>query len=101
MATREEMLSRVQKALGRPTPASLPPLERFDYSGIMPLVQPEDYHAKFEAAWEKVSGASYRVTNMDELDAVFQVILAVAETHAVALSRNPLLAELRIADRLT
>ena len=67
----------------------------------MPPLAPEDYLAKFEAEWEKVAGVAYRVANMDELEAVFQKILALAETHAVALSGNPLLAELGIADRLT
>jgi L-lactate utilization protein LutC len=67
----------------------------------MPPLGPDDYLAKFEAEWEKVSGVPYRVASLDELEAVFEVILVVAETHAVALSRNPLLAELHIADRLT
>jgi len=37
---------------------------------------------------------------MNELESVFQKILLLAETQAVALSRNPILHELRIADRL-
>ena len=41
------------------------------------------------------------MANMDELEAVFEKILVLAETHAVTLSGNPLLTELRIADRLT
>jgi len=67
----------------------------------MPLVVPEDYLAKFEAEWEKVAGVAYRVANMEELEAVFEKILVVAETHAVTLSGNPILTELHIADRLT
>jgi len=102
MATREEMLDCVRKALGRPNTGSpaipLPPL---DLTGVMPPLAQEDYLAKFEAEWEKVAGAAYRVANMDELEAVFQKILVRAETHAVTLSGNPLLAELAIADRLT
>ena len=102
MATREEMLDRVRKALGRPNTGSpampLPPL---DLTGVMPSLAPEDYLAKFEAEWEKVAGVAYRVASMDELEAVFQKILVRAETHAVTLSGNPLLAELGIADRLT
>ena len=102
MTTREEMLDQVRKALGRPDTGSpftaLPPL---DLRGIMPPLAPEDYLAKFENEWEKVAGVAYRVENMDELEAVFQKILVLAETQAVTLSGNPLLAELRIADRLT
>jgi L-lactate dehydrogenase complex protein LldG len=67
----------------------------------MPPLAPEDYLVKFETEWEKVAGVAYRVTNMDELEAVFEVILVLAETHTVALSRNPLLTELHIAERLT
>ncbi len=102
MATREEMLDRVRKALGRPNTGSpampLPPL---DLTGVMPPLAQEDYLAKFEAEWEKVAGVAYRVARLDELETVFQKILVRAETHAVTLSGNPLLAELGIADRLT
>jgi L-lactate dehydrogenase complex protein LldG len=67
----------------------------------MPPSAPEGYLNKFEAEWEKVGGVAYRVANMEELEAVFQKILVLAETHAVALSGNPLLTALGIADRLT
>jgi L-lactate dehydrogenase complex protein LldG len=67
----------------------------------MPSLAQEDYLAKFEAEWEKVAGVAYRVANVEELEAVFEKILVVAETHAVALSGNPLLTKLHIADRLT
>ena len=101
MATREEMLGRVRKALGHPPEGTLPaPLGAFDPTSIMPELLPQNYLTKFEMEWEKVSGVAYRVSNMDELEAVFQKVLLLAETHGVALSRNPLLAELHIADRL-
>jgi L-lactate utilization protein LutC len=61
---------------------------------------PEDYQAKFEAEWEKVSGTAYRVAEADHLEAVFQKILMLDGKHAVVLSRNPLLSELNIAERL-
>jgi L-lactate dehydrogenase complex protein LldG len=67
----------------------------------MPVVRPEDYLAKFESEWEKVAGVAHRVANLEDLDAVFQKILAAAESQRVALSGNPLLAELGVADRLT
>jgi len=102
MATRAEMLDRVRKALGRPeTGSPVTPLPPVDLTGVMPPLAPEGYLDKFEAEWEKVGGAAYRVANMAELVAVFQKILVLAETHAVALSGNPLLAALGIADRLT
>jgi L-lactate dehydrogenase complex protein LldG len=102
MTTREEMLDRVRKALGRLgtgcTMTSLPPL---DLTGVMPPLAPEDYLAKFEAEWEKVGGVAYRVADMKELEAVFQKILVTTEAHAVTLSGNPFLAALGVADRLT
>lgn len=102
MATREEMLDRVRKALGRPAAGPLAtPAPVLDLVGVMPSLAAEDYVAKFEAEWEKVGGVAYRVSCMDELEAAFEKILVLAETQAVALSRNPLLAELGIAERLT
>ncbi len=102
MATRQEMLSRVRKALGRPESGSIvTPVLPPDLAGVMPPLDPGDYLDKFETEWEKVSGVSYRVSTWNELESVFQKILVLAETQAVVLSRNPLLKELKIADRLT
>jgi L-lactate dehydrogenase complex protein LldG len=67
----------------------------------MPPLSPDDYLDKFEAEWDKVSGVAYRVSSMNELESVFEKILMLAESQAIALSRNPILRELRIADRLT
>jgi len=96
------MLERVRKALGRsgenPQPHPPPPL---DLGGVMPPLAPEDYQSKFEGEWEKAGGIAYSVSSVAELDAVLQKILELAGTQAVALSRNPLLEELRVADRLT
>jgi L-lactate dehydrogenase complex protein LldG len=101
MATRQEMLDRVRKALARPESGSIaPPLPPVDLAGVMPSLSPEDYLDKFEAEWEKVSGVAYRVTSMNELESVFQKILVLAETQAIALSRNPILKELQIVERL-
>jgi L-lactate utilization protein LutC len=64
----------------------------------MPPLEPQDYQSKFEAEWQKVGGIAHCVASMDELEAVFRKVLV--ETGAVTLSRNPLLAQLRIAERL-
>ena len=102
MIAREQMLDRVRKALGRTetglTVASLPAV---DLAGVMPPLEAKDYQSKFEAELEKVAGVSYRVVTKAELESVFEVILALAETHAVSLSGNPLLAELGVAEMLT
>jgi L-lactate dehydrogenase complex protein LldG len=101
VSTRAEMLDRVRKALGRPTTTPVTPLPPFDFAGVMSPLRPEDYLAKFQAEWEKVSGVSYRAASMEDLEAVIKAILVAAKTDSVALSRNPLLAELRMAERLT
>jgi L-lactate dehydrogenase complex protein LldG len=101
MTTREEMLERVRKALGRPQTGSVAgPPSALDLTGVMPPLAPEEYQAKFQAEWEKVAGVAHRAATIEELEAVLQKILAGSGTHAVVLSRNPLLTELRIADRL-
>jgi L-lactate dehydrogenase complex protein LldG len=101
MTTREEMLERVHKALGsRETSPETGLPSALDLTGVMPPLAPEDYLAKFEAEWEKVAGVAHRAATIEELDGILQKILADSETHHVVLSRNPLLAELGIADRL-
>lgn len=101
MATRQEMLDRVRKALGRPESGSIvAPLPPPDLTGVMPPLTPDDYLEKFETEWEKVSGVAYRVSTFNELESVFEKILVLAETQAIALSRNPILRELGIAERL-
>lgn len=101
MATREEMLKRVRQALGRPlgTPA-VTPLPDFNFQGIMPPLAPTEYQAKFAAEWEKVAGVAHYVSTIDELEALLRKIAADLEAQGVVLSRNPLLTELRIAERL-
>jgi L-lactate dehydrogenase complex protein LldG len=101
MATRQEMLDRVRKALSRPESGSVVgELPSVDLTGVMPPLSPDDYLDKFEVEWEKVSGVAYRVSSLNELESVLQKILVPEETQAVVLSRNPILKELRIAERL-
>lgn len=101
MTAREQMLERVRKALGRSetaTPIEPPP--PLDLTGVMPRLL-DDLQAQFESEWEKVAGVSHRVSSKAELQSVFEVILGLAENHAIVLSGNPLLAELGIAEQLT
>ena len=102
MTSREEMLDRVRKAVGRTMaggPAPVPPA--LDLTGVMPSVAAGDLLAKFEMEWEKVGGVAHRAANLEELDQILHKILDLAGTHSAVLTCNPLLAELRIADRLT
>jgi len=102
VSTMKEVLDRVRTALGRPETGSVvAPLPPLDLAGVMPPLAPEDYQAKFEREWEKVAGVAYRVADMNELESVLQKILMLAETQAVVISGNPILAELHIADQLT
>ena len=104
MATREEMLDRIRRALGRPQTGrpgvvtdarSLPPA-RLD--GVMPPIEKPDYLPKFEAELEKLAGATYRAANAAQLDETLRSI--VGDSSAVVLSRNPLLKQLRLAEKL-
>src|SRR5437867_1469613 len=104
MATREEMLDRIRRALQRPQtgkagamadPRSLPPA-RLD--GVMPPIEKPDYLPKFEAELEKLAGATYRAANAAQLDETLRSI--VGDSSAVVLSRNPLLKQLQLAEKL-
>ena len=65
MTTREQMLDRVRKALGRPDTGSVvAPLAPLDLAGVMPPLAPDDYLAKFEALIESYNAGS---RNIDEM----------------------------------
>lgn len=105
MAGREEMLARIRKALGRPSenPPVIPGgLARSpgDLTDVMPPLPPEEWLSKFEAEWTKVGGVSHRAATLPELEEVLQTILAGCEARSVVLSRNRLLAALKLAERL-
>src|ERR1700691_1577931 len=101
MSTREEVLERVRKALGRPhTGSVVTPLPPLDLAGVMPPLAPEDYQAKFQLEWEKVAGVAHCVASRDELESVLQKIVMQSEAQSVALSGNPIMTELHIADCL-
>jgi L-lactate dehydrogenase complex protein LldG len=102
---REQMLERIRRALGRQNDAPRAktqglsqPLE--DLAGVMPAIAPEDLLSKFEAELRNVAGSSYRVTNLRELDDALRTILAASQATAVVVSRNPLLEELGIPEKL-
>jgi len=105
MAGREEMLARVRKALGRmpANPGVIPAgLVRSpeDLAGVMPPLPPEEWLSKFETEWQKVGGISHRAASQQELADVLRTILAGCEASNVVLSRNPLLASLKLAEKL-
>lgn len=105
MATREEIIRQIRKALGRPLDgpsvigesalAPAPPLV-----GILPIIPPEELLPKFEAELTKVAGIAHRAANRQGLEEILQTILSQAHAKSVVLSRNPLLAELKLDPRL-
>ena len=105
MPGREEMLKRIRKALGRPAegpglaPKGVDPSPQ-DLAGVMPPTAPEELLPKFEAEWANVGGSTHRATTKQEVEETLRTILANLESPNVVLSRNPLLAQLGIAETL-
>lgn len=97
------MLERVRKALGRGPNGPLGTPHRgflVPLGPVMPPIAPGEALARFESEWQKVAGETHRAATMEELEKLLQGILAPSRTPSVVLSRNPLLARLRIAERL-
>lgn len=102
---REEMLERIRKALGRPpeeptlsSPTFATPLP--DLGAVMAPIPPEELLARFESELQKVAGCAYRAATVPELEEVLRAVLTRAQATAVIFSRNPLLAQLRLSEKL-
>ena len=104
MSERVEMLDRIRKALRRDTPAGapsqnfgaqLPKLE-----AVMPPIAPEDCVARFETELGKVSGSAHRASTALELDGILWTIIEKSQATGVVLTRNRLLADIRLAEKL-
>lgn len=102
MASRDDMLARIRKALGRESPKpeapsarDLPPL-----GIVMPPVPPEQLVPKFETEWTNVGGSAYRALSREELEDIIRRILEASQATSVVLSGNPLLSLLRLEERL-
>lgn len=105
MAGREEMLERIRKALGRPpgTPRVIPEgvaRSPQELAGVMPAITPEELLPKFEEELAKVAGASHRAATLLALEQILRGILAGSGATRVVISRNPLLGQLGIRDKL-
>jgi L-lactate dehydrogenase complex protein LldG len=97
------MLARIQKALGRPeVPAAIPNPETDlpALEDVLPLIPAAELVAKFEEELRKVAGYAYRATNLGELDEFLRRLLAGCQGRTVVLSRNPLIAQLGLAEKL-
>jgi len=110
MSAREQMLTRIRGALGHAPAGSAPSiLPSPELGPVMPPVG-ADLAAKFEAELNQVGGGTYRVATVAELDQVLAKILDDSESYTsndetpgqgVVLSRNPLLQQLGLAERLS
>jgi L-lactate dehydrogenase complex protein LldG len=102
MSGREEMLERVKKALGHPlgSPAPVPEGTPEPVGDILPATEQGDLIAKFEEELQKVAGCAYRAATLPDLEAIVRRILGASEGTGVVLSRNPLLSELGLKERL-
>lgn len=102
MSGREEMLERVRKALGHPlgSPAPVPEGTPAPVDDILPATEQGDLIAKFEEELQKVAGCAYRAATLQDLEAIVRRILGASEGTGVVLSRNPLLSELGLKERL-
>jgi len=98
------MLGRIRKALGHEASSSpggtvlaelKPRLE-----DVMPPIAPEDRVPKFETEFGKVAGLTHRASTAAELDGILRTIIDAAQTSEVVLTRNPLLAQIGLAEKL-
>lgn len=106
MTTRKEMLERVRQALGHSGAAgsggasqsldALLPLGR-----VLPPVAPSELVEKFEAELQKLAGIACRAVSTTDLEQILRDILSKSEAGPIVLSRNSLLSQLRLAERLT
>ena len=109
MSGRERMLERIRQALGHPSQPSRSAFEAAlglstpadsRLEGVLPPIPPEDLVPKFEDELRKVGGVCHRVSTPTEVEDVVRTILSASGTASVVLSRNPLLRELGLAERL-
>lgn len=98
------MLARIRKALGHEASASsiltepAPLLSRLE--GVMAAITPEDCVPKFEAEFGKVAGSAQRASTVSELEVILRTILDGSLAAEVVLTRNPLLGQIGLAEKL-
>jgi L-lactate dehydrogenase complex protein LldG len=102
MANREDFLQRVRKALGRsPGNYMAPRVPSQLFPPLGPVLPPiSGVVEKFEEELQKVSGSTYRAATASELAAILQNIHQARQAKVAVLSRNPILAQLRLAEAL-
>jgi L-lactate dehydrogenase complex protein LldG len=105
VTSREQMLERVRKALGRtannPSPVPDYPAPPEGLRDVMPPIASDELLPKFEEELGRVGGVAYRAATREALDEILRGILSRSNASRVVLSRNPLLARLGLAERLS
>lgn len=103
MANREEMLSTIrnvlktqQKGNSAGSDSRLPPA----LEGVMPVIPPEELADRFESELRRLDCSTYRVSTYSELQETLRSILDKIQARSVVLSRNQILGQLQIADKI-
>ncbi len=101
MSSREKMLEKIRRALGRSSDnalgAAIAPHSAEEEAA--PSVAGEELLLKFEREFEAVGGKTYRAHSAAELSEVLGSILEGCGARRVVLSGNPMLAEAGIAEK--
>lgn len=104
MSGRKEFLERITKALGHapgsPAETRHPGLGFPDLRPVLPPIAPANLVTTFEEELQKVSGHAHRVPSTAGLHETLHEILKGQQGKRVVLSRNPLLAQFGVAQRL-
>ena len=100
-STREEMLARIREALGRPgTPVAVPGPDLPELGDVLPPIPPAELVPKFEEEFRKVAGCAYRAATAQEVEEILRRLLTTGGARTVVLSRNPLIAQLGLEEKL-
>lgn len=104
MSKRDQMLARIREALRHPpgSPASVPGLgaDVPKLGDVLPPILPSELVSKFEEELQKVAGCAYRAATSQGLEETLRRLLAASGATSVAFSRNPLLAQLSLEEKV-
>lgn len=103
LVSRDDMLARIRRALGKQAPAGIapPPLADFDAGQTMQPIGSEEILPRFEAELQALAGTAHRAAGPESLDQALRSILGGIRKARVVLSKNPILETLRLRERLS
>lgn len=102
------MLARIREALGHEEGDRLPAdagaggaePAKIRLEGVLPPIPDQERVSRFEAELRKVGGTCHRASTLADIEGIVRAVLAGAAVPSVVLSRNPLLQQLHLAERL-